>query len=641
MLTPFDETGDIQAEAALTVGMTPCEADQLWEGLTGSEYCAFFEQLPGPTRLRDLQGHLDSLGLPGFRVPMQVNPPISFLGVVLRHAGESVGAIYLADKITGPEFTEEDEETLVMFAAQAALVMANARRHRDERRARADLETLVNTAPVGVVVLDARTARVATINREMRRIIGGLLGPEISLDEVLALLTLRRSDGREVSLREFPLTELLSIGETVRAEEIVLRVPDGRSITTLLNATPIRSEEGDVESFVITFQDLTPLHDLERLRAEFLGMVSHELRTPLTSIKGSVDTLLEYSNRLDPAEMRQFYRIIRDQTVLMRDLISNLLDVARIETGTLPVDPMPIEAAAVVDEARQQFLGGGTRHNLRIELQDGLPLVMADRRRVVQVLDNLLSNAARHSPSDNPITLSAGREGVHVVFSVADVGAGVPAERLPGLFRRCSPPEDEQVAPGAGDSGLGLAICKGIVEAHGGRIWAESDGEGLGATFAFTVPAVEDAPAEGAAIRASVSQAGTGQGRILVVDDDPQTLRYVRDVLTRSGYEAVVTGEPEDVLRLLDERSPRLVLLDLVFPGSVDGIDLMRDILKRKDVPVVFLSVYGQERSLPGPLIAGPPTTWSSPFLPRSWRPGYGPPCAGMRVRSVRSRRSL
>ena len=616
VLTPFDETGDIQAEVAFTFGMTPSEADLLWEGLTGSEYCAFFEQLPGPTRLRDLEGHFDSLGLPGFRVPVQVNSPISFLGVVLRQAGESVGAIYLAEKITGPEFTHEDEETLVMFAAQAALVMANARRYRDERRARADLETLVNTVPVGVVVFDARTASVTSINREMRRIIGDLHGPEISLDEVLPLLTLQRSDGREVSLQEFPLTHLLSIGETVRAEEIVLRAPDGRSITTLLNATPIRSEEGDVESFLITFQDLTPLHDLERLRAEFLGMVSHELRTPLTSIKGSVDTLLEYSSRLDPAEMRQFYRIIRDQTVHMRDLISNLLDVARIETGTLPVDPMPIEVAAVVDEARQQFLGGGARHNLRIELQDGLPQAMADRRRVVQVLDNLLANAARHSPSDNPITLSVGREGVHVVFSVADLGAGVPAERFPGLFRRYSPLEDEQVAPGTGDSGLGLAICKGIVEAHGGRIWAESDGEGLGATFTFTVPAVEDAPVEGAAFRLGGSQPEAGQGRILVVDDDPQTLRYVRDVLSRAGYEAVVTGEPEDVLRLLDERSPRLVLLDLVFPGSVDGIDLMRDILKRKDVPVVFLSVYGQDEIIARAFDSGAADYVVKPFSP-------------------------
>ncbi len=122
-------------------------------------------------------------------------------------------------------------------------------------------------------------------------------------------MIVRRADGSQISLLEFPLAEALSTGETVRSEEIVMAVPDGRSITALLNATPIRSEEGDVESVVVTLQDLTPLEEIERLRAEFLGMVSHELRMPLTSIWGSVMAMLEDTEDLDPAEMRQFLRI--------------------------------------------------------------------------------------------------------------------------------------------------------------------------------------------------------------------------------------------------------------------------------------------------------------------------------------------
>ena len=272
--------------------------------------------------------------------------------------------------------------------------------------------------------------------------------------------------------------------------------PNGRSVTTLVNATPILSEEGELESVVVTVQDLTPPEDLERLRAEFLGMVSHELRTPLTSIKGSADTLLEESARLDPAEMRQFHRIIRDQTVRMRGLITDLLDVARIETGTLPVDPQSVEVTALVDQARNQFpSGGGGRDNPHIDLAPDLPRVMADRRRIVQVLDNLLSTAARYSPADSAIRLAAVREGVHVAFSVADNGRGVPAERLPQLFRKFSRLDGEELGRDLGGSGLGLSICKGIVEAHGGRIWAESGGEGLGTRFTFTIPAVEEPPA--------------------------------------------------------------------------------------------------------------------------------------------------
>ena len=277
----------------------------------------------------------------------------------------------------------------------------------------------------------------------------------------------------------------------MHAEEIVLRVPDGRSVSALLNATPIRSDEGEVESFIVTLQDMTPLEELERLRAEFLAMVSHELRTPLTSIKGSVTTLLEAASELDPAEMTQFFRIIRDQADQMRYLIGDLLDVARIETGTLSVAPGPADVADMVDEAGNRFLSGGGRDNLRVDLAPDLPPVMADRRRIVQVLSNLLSNAAGYSPEGSPIRVTAVREGVHVAVSVADEGRGVSAGLLPHLFRKFSRIDGGERGSGIEGSGLGLAICKGIVEAHGGRIWAESDGPGLGARFTFTIPAVD------------------------------------------------------------------------------------------------------------------------------------------------------
>ena len=212
-------------------------------------------------------------------------------------------------------------------------MIANARRHRDERRARGNLETLIDTSPIGVVVFDARTAAPVSINRETRRILEGLTTPEQDVEQLLEVLTFRRADGREISLAEFPLARALGAGEAVRAEEIVITVPDGRSVATLVNATPIRADDGEVESFVVTLQDLTPLEELERQRAEFLGVVSHELRTPLASIKGSATTLKESANSLDPAEMDLFFRIIETQADQMSDLITDLLDMARIESG--------------------------------------------------------------------------------------------------------------------------------------------------------------------------------------------------------------------------------------------------------------------------------------------------------------------
>ena len=385
----------------------------------------------------------------------------------------------------------------------------------------------MNTTPVGVLVFDAKTGGVTSVNREARRIVNDLCEPGGSAEQLLEVLTFRRADGREVSLQEFPLAQGLMTGEKVRAEEIVLKAPDGRSVTTLVNSTPIFSEDGEVESVVVTMQDMTPLEDLERLRAEFLGMVSHELRTPLAAIRGSADTLLESSPELDSAETAQFLRIIRDQSENMRHLIGDLLDVARIETGTLPVAPEPVGAAVLVDEARNRFQSGGGRDNLQLDVPPDLPRVLADRRRIVQVLGNLLSNAARHSHDLSPIRIAAVREGVHVAFSVADDGAGVSAEQLPHLFRKFSRLDGEERGRETGGSGLGLAICKGIVEAHGGRIRAESDGLGLGSRFTFTVPAVEE-PARPAPPVRRRRRKERERERILCVDDDPQTLRHVR-----------------------------------------------------------------------------------------------------------------
>ena len=154
----LDDSG--QAEDVLSSGLTPEEAERLWKVPEAAWFFEHLGQIPGPLRLPDLPGYLASQGLAEPGLPVPAGP---FLGAPVRHLGRSVATVYLARQESGPEFGEEDEETLVMFASQAAMVIANARRHRQERRARADLETLVDTSPVGVVVFDAGTGSAGVV----------------------------------------------------------------------------------------------------------------------------------------------------------------------------------------------------------------------------------------------------------------------------------------------------------------------------------------------------------------------------------------------------------------------------------------------------------------------------------------------
>ena len=280
--------------------------------------------------------------------------------------------------------------------------------------------------------------------------------------------------------------------------------------------------------------------------------------------------------------------------------------------------PEPCDIAALVDQARTTFLIGGGRHAVVIDLASDLPRAMADRQRIVQVLNNLLSNAARHAPESSPIRVDAARDGVYVAITVSDEGRGIAPERLSHLFRKHARLAGGDRQGSIEGSGLGLSICKGLVEAHGGRIRAESGGVGQGARFTFTIPiAGESGSTTSRADRLGARTLHrTGKPtRILVVDDDPQTLRYVRDALNEAGYAPVVTGEPGQIPALVRTERPALVLLDLMLPGA-DGIELMKTMRELSDLPVIFISGYRRDETIARALESGAADYIVKPFSP-------------------------
>ena len=594
VITTMDDDGELQD--LLISGMTPEEQAELSQYPLGRAVFGYLTGLEEPLRTPDFVAHMEASGFPGLRPRVG-----AFMGSQIRVRDRHVGTIYIGDKGAGREFTQDDEETVEMFANQAAMAITNARRYGAELRAKAELETLIDNSPVGVLVFDALTYRVTAANSEANRVLG--IPPELADDPtpLLRQLVYRRMDGSVVTRDDLGVSRSARTGESVRAEERVIERPDGTSLAVLVNATPIRSEDGEVTSVVATVQDLTALEELERLRAEFLGIVSHELRAPLALIKGSAASAQGTSFALDPAEARQLFRIIEEQADHMRDLINNLLDLSRVEAGTLSVVPEPADISVVVEQAKNAFVSSGHAIGVETDFMGDLPRVLADRQRLVQVLYNLLSNASKHSRSWSTIRVSASRQDPHVAVSVTDEGIGIAPERLPRLFTKFSSAEstaDDQQPDGYG---LGLAICKGIVEAHGGRIWAESDGLGCGTRITFTVPVVDEAvvgaAASGNGQPADLPHPLPGVERILVVDDDPQMLRYVGKTLVEGGYAPVLSGDPAEVPHLLEAEAPHLVLLDLVLPGT-DGFELMMQLSGSVDVPVIFVSGRGEDRHL-------------------------------------------
>ena len=606
VITTIDDAG--APRDFVSSGFTPEQHRQMEGWLPeGPQLFDHLRDLSAPLRLADLPSYIRSLGFSADLMPAK-----TFQGTPMRHRGVYLGSFFLGGKRGGLEFSDEDEDVLVLFASQAATAIANARTHRNEQRSRASVEALVETSPVGVVVFDFSTGAPTTFNREARRLVENLAPPGRPPEELIEVLTCRFADGREV-----PMSRLIHEAPALRAEEVTLSVADGRGARALVNATTIRSAEGEPESMVVTMQDLAHLDEIERLRTEFLSMVSHELRAPLTSIKGSAATVLGASEELERSEMLQFFRIVEDQADHMRGLIGDLLDVGRLESGTLSVAPRPVDLTVLVERARSAFASGGARHAVSIDLPPDLPRVMADARRVVQVLNNLLSNAARHSPESSPIRVEAVLDGHHVAVTVADEGSGVSPHLLPHLFSKHAGAVGGEGSVGAG---LGLAICKGLVEAHGGRISARSDGQGQGTRITFTIPAAEE-PGDGeasealAAATSEGARRGGGRPRVLVLDDDPQALRFARDALASRGYTPIVTGDARELPRLLRKERPDLVLLDLVLPGT-DGIELLQRLPELADVPVIFISAYGRDETVARALEAGAEDYIVKPFSP-------------------------
>ena len=451
------------------------------KGLVG-----YLNELDGPLRVANIADHPWSIGVP------EDHPPIrSFLGAQVRHDGTHLGNIYLAKKLGDEEFTELDEEIITRFAAQAGAAISNSRRFERERRIKTDLRALVKIAPVGLLVFDARTGDVLTSNQECQRIGGEVGSQAMSWQETFENITMFRADGRQLPAGDRPSTQVLQSGEVVRAEEITLCFPDGRKINTLVSAAPIYSDQGDIVSVVVAMQDLTQLEDAERMRAEYLGMVSHELRTPLATIKGSIVALSELAQSLNDTEPLQLLQIIDHQAEVMRNQINSLIELSHIEAGTLSLSLEPIDPSTLIGDSVLEFKRNHAGFTVSQRVPVDSPRIMVDKERMSQALRDMFAHAVKYASAESTIFVSAEPEDFRVKISVSIANDRSNAAERPELLEWIRSAADEDAKQPYEGDGLVRTICKGIVEAHGGRFQAERGDCGRGITFTFTVPLAE------------------------------------------------------------------------------------------------------------------------------------------------------
>ena len=368
-------------------------------------------------------------------------------------------------------FTSEEIDLAVHFANHAAMALEHAVLYEQSNRLRylqtLRLEAVIQSVQDGLIV-ESLDGKILYINRAAEKLLQ-CRGKDVVGKPVQAL----------AACTEGPVRSFL-LGRDDAPGEISLNVNGVRRDVRLL-IVPVREEDGTVVGRVKVLRDVTRERELDRAKSALLSAVSHELRTPLAGIKGYVSSLLADDVEWDEATRREFLTIISQEADRLHRLVSNLLDMSRLEAGTLTIRRDVYHLGDIVARVLRSL--SQDRHPIVVDIPPDLPPVHVDAARVEVVLRNLLENALKYSPPGRPVYVRASLQGDMVAVRVEDEGPGIPPEHRERIFDRF------YRVPGvrAGGAGLGLAICKGFVEAHGGRIWVEESPQG-GAAFVFTLP---------------------------------------------------------------------------------------------------------------------------------------------------------
>ena len=364
------------------------------------------------------------------------------------------------------------------------------------------------------------------------------------------------------------------------------------------NILPIELSENEMQMGkttmrIVVVRDITERREVDRMKNEFISTVSHELRTPLTSIRGSLGLILGGAIGELPEKLKSMIDIAHKNSERLTNLINDILDIEKIESGRMDFTFRPVQIMRLVEQSVEANRSYGSQFDVDFLVEEGVEeaLVNADPERMMQVMGNLLSNAAKFSPQGASVSIRVVRHTGALRVAVTDAGPGIPKEFRSRVFQRFAQADSSSTRK-KGGTGLGLNISKAIVERHEGRIGFETI-EGGGTTFFFDLP--EWRPA---GLEESLPAGSEHKARVLICEDDRDIGSILRAALETSGYVTDIARTAEGARRLLDQHSYDAMTLDILLPDQ-DGISLIQGLQNHdniRDLPIVVVSGQPQEQ---------------------------------------------
>jgi PAS domain S-box-containing protein len=470
------------------------------------------------------------------------------------------------------------------------LAEALAREHAESSKSQAILEGIAD----GVIVFDTNGQAVVA-----NPAIGRML--DLTTEEILGC-DIETLMGEEVGEEDQEMLVRLLQEKELRRSSVKFEWGDK---TLSVSFAPVRATPGAVTGTVAVFRDFTQEAEIARLKNDFVSIVSHELRTPLTSIKGYLDLLVMGAAGTFSKQQSSFLEIARDNAERLHVLVSDLLEMSRIESGKIELDVQVVSLPEIVNRVtsslQKEFDDRGL--TLRVDVPPNLPEVFGDPGRIAQMITNLLSNAYKYTSIGGAVVRARVVSNA-IQVDVADTGVGISEEDQEKLFTRFFRAEDTAVRRQTG-TGLGLNITKSLVDMHGGEIWVESE-VNKGSTFSFTLPLpaglLELLQVGEADLLEPILDLGSLRERtptlvpagpwILVVDDDVDVSQLFKHQLEREGFRVTVVNQGSRAVDIARQLQPELITLDLMM--DVDGLEVLRQLKAKtetEDIPVIIVSV--------------------------------------------------